>query len=298
MSAARRPRVVVVGDAGLDVVASHDGQLAVGSDTRAQVRVTEGGAGANTAEWLVACGVHAVLVGRVGADTAGRQVREQLEAAGVECVLAVDSGAATCVVVVVVDAAGNRTMLPDRGASAQLRADDLDRVVLAGAAHLHVSGYVLLDPSSRAAGRAALAAARDAGLTTSVDPQAAALLSDVDQFLADVSGVDLLLPNADELRVLTGSPDIAGAASLLDHVRVIAATDGANGAAWLDSAGIVRAAAPETPCVDPTGCGDAFNAGLLAAWLAGAGPADALERGVAVGALAALQWGARPRASD
>ena len=56
---------------------------------------------------------------------------------------------------------GDRTLLSDRGAAALLGPDDLPDV--AGFDHLHLSGYVLLDASSRAAGRAALAAARAAG---------------------------------------------------------------------------------------------------------------------------------------
>jgi sugar/nucleoside kinase (ribokinase family) len=46
--------------------------------------------------------------------------------------------------------------------------------------------------------------------------------------------------------------------------------------------------------VDPTGAGDAFAAGLLAAWLTGAGPAEALAAGVAAGAVAVAKVGARP----
>ena len=45
---------------------------------------------------------------------------------------------------------------------------------------------------------------------------------------------------------------------------------------------------------DSTGAGDAFDAGLLAAWLAGASPSDALRAGVAAGARAVTRLGARP----
>jgi len=44
--------IVVVGDAGLDVVARHDKPLPYGGDARAKIRFTGGGAGANTALWL------------------------------------------------------------------------------------------------------------------------------------------------------------------------------------------------------------------------------------------------------
>jgi hypothetical protein len=66
----------------------------------------------------------------------------------------------------------------------------------------------LFDLERGAAGRAALAAARAAGLTTSVDPQAAPALAAPQRaadFLDDVRGVDLLLPNTDELDALGGT---------------------------------------------------------------------------------------------
>jgi ribokinase len=46
--------------------------------------------------------------------------------------------------------------------------------------------------------------------------------------------------------------------------------------------------------VDPTGAGDAFAAGLLAAWLSGAGPEAALAAGCAAGGTAVSHLGARP----
>jgi sugar/nucleoside kinase (ribokinase family) len=288
------PLVVVVGDVGLDVVARPEGAIAAGSDTHAQVRLTPGGAGANTAEWLVASGARALLMGRIGADAAGRQVHDGLVRTGVECVLAVDPEAPTCCVVVIVDAHGGRTMLDDRGASARLVAADIDAAALDGAAHLHLSGYVLLSPASRPAGIFALAAARTAGLTTSVDPQSAAQITDPECFLADVSGVDVLLPNADELRVLTGSDDLAAADKLLEWVGAVAFTDGPRGATWVDRSGSVNVSAVPATYVDPTGCGDAFDAGLLATWLRGSGLQAALGAGVAAGARAVSVLGARP----
>jgi sugar/nucleoside kinase (ribokinase family) len=287
-------KIVVVGDAAVDVVARHTGPIVHGGDSRARISVTAGGAGANTAVWLVFCGVSTVLVARVGDDVAGRQALEELTTAGVSCAFAIDPAASTACVVVLVDGDGQRSMLPDRGAGKRLSPADLDPSLLAEADHLHLSGYVLLDPSSRDAGLAMLAAAREAGLTTSVDPQSAGLIADPAAFTAALAGVDLLLPNLDELEVLTGRRDPAAAAGLLDVFGAVAVTTGPAGASWVDASGIVSVPATPVSCVDSTGAGDAFDAGLLSAWLAGKTARESLLAGVRLGALAVGQVGGQP----
>jgi sugar/nucleoside kinase (ribokinase family) len=286
--------VVVVGDAAIDVIATHKRDLVHGDDIRARIVLTPGGAAANTAAWLAHLAAEVTLVSRIGDDVAGHRVREELTSAGVRCAFTVDPDATTGCVVALVDAQGERTMLNDRGANARLRADDLDPSDLEGAGHLHLSGYVLLDESSRAAGLAVLLAARRAGLTTSVDPQAAAMITDPAGFLEQIRGVDVLLPNTTELALLTGSRDPASAKGLLDVVGAVAVTAGAGGASWVDLEGVVSVPAEPVVAVDSTGAGDAFDAGLLCAWLAGASPRDALLAGVRAGAAAAEQVGARP----
>ena len=251
---------------------------------RARVTVSAGGAGANTAAWLAAS-APAPRWWPGSAPTpprAGCAPSSPRPASGPPSPWTAD--APTCQVVVIVDATGQRTMLADRGAAARLAPADVGG--LAGAAHLHLSGYVLLDPSSRPAGRAALAAARAASLTTSVDPQAAALLADPRDFLADVAGVDLLLPSAAELAALGDGA--------LRAARAVAVTAGADGATWMDGTTRVHVPAEPVAVADSTGAGDAFDAGLLAAWLAGATPSDALRAGVAAATRAVGRLGARP----
>lgn len=282
---AARP-IVVVGDVGMDVVATPNSPIRYGTDTPAEVTLRHAGAGANTAAALAAAGIDVTLVARVGDDSAGRTARAELERAGVRCVWAVDRELPTGLVVVLVDASGERTMLPSRGANAGLRVGDVVGAldVLAafplGMPHLHLSGYVLLDEGSRAAGLAALRDARRRGWTTSVDPQAAALVAEVGAgvFLDWVRGVDLLLPNAVEVQAL------GGVAAILSVAVAVAVTEGAAGARWVGRNGTdERASAQPVRARDTTGAGDAFNAGLLAAWVSGAEPRDALAAGVAAG---------------
>lgn len=281
-------RVVVVGDVAVDVLVRPSAALVPGADVRAAIRTLPGGAGANTAAWLTHLGASVTLVARVGDDPAGRAAATELAARGIDPVLTVDPDHPTCTVVALLGD-GDRTMLSDRGAAARLSPADLP--ALDGADHLHLSGYVLLDEASRPAGLAALTAAAAAGMSTSVDPQAAPALSA--DFLRWIRGVDLLLPNADELAALTGPvPDDEG--SLLDVVGVVAATAGPGPATWTDRGGRWEVPAPSVRVVDPTGAGDAFDAGLLVARLSGAGPEESLRSGCAAAAAAVIRLGARP----
>ena len=187
------------------------------------------------------------------------------------------------------DGTGQRTMLADRGAAARLAPADVDPCRAGGARHLHLSGYVLLDhvvparpawPRWPPPGRA--------GLTTSVDPQAAELLADPAGFLELVHGIDLLLPSAGELAALGGTRAVLAA------VGAVAVTDGPRGAAWVDRTTRVEVSTRPAEVVDTTGAGDAFDAGVLAAWTAGAAPRDALAAGVAAGTRAVRRPGAWP----
>ena len=76
--------------------------------------------------------------------------------------------------------------------------------------------------------------------------------------------------------------------------REVAATYGAAGARWVGPDVDESAEAPHVENVDATGCGDAFNAGLLSAWLGGSDRATALRAGVSAGSAAAARVGARP----
>jgi sugar/nucleoside kinase (ribokinase family) len=297
-------RILVVGDVALDVLVIPSTAPVPGADVPARIRTRPGGAGANTAAWLAHLGADATLAARVGDDPGGRAAMADLSGCGVTPHLTVDPDAATCTVVALLATAdhtdppsqsetlllaGDRTLLSDRGAAARLAPEDLPAV--AGFDHLHLSGYVLLDASSRAAGVAALAAAEAGGLTTSVDPQAAPALAAPGRaaaFLADVRGVDLLLPNADELHALGGE------AAVLRQVGAVAASAGKEGAIWADRSGRWSVPAPAVDVVDATGAGDAFDAGVLVSWLRGASPETALKAGCAAGAAAVGRVGARP----
>ncbi|WP_346619074.1 PfkB family carbohydrate kinase [Blastococcus montanus] len=288
--------VVVVGDVATDVVVMPSGAPAPGSDRPAAIRSRGGGAGANVAFHLARLGAPTLLAGCIGDDAAGAGLAAELTAAGVELRLRVVPGTATGTIVSLVEPDGQRSMLADRGANLALRPADVPAPAAGG--HLHLSGYTLLDPGPREAGLAALAAARAAGCTVSVDPASIGPLGayGVDRWLADTAAATMVLPNADEARLLTGCADPTDAArALAGRHAAVAVTLGPDGALWAAGERLVHRPARPAAVVDTTGAGDAFTAGLLAVWLDDpqGDPAVALGAGLARAADVVERAGAR-----
>lgn len=291
------PGVLVVGDLLYDLLAKAEGGISLGTDTFVPIRHSAGGSGANAAAWLARADVETGFVGRVGRDVFGEFLEGEMRRAGVGPHLARDPELATGKVFVLVDGAGERTMITDRGAGENLSPQDLpERLFDTG--HLHLSGYTFSGGSRRETAAEALRLAREAGMTVSVDPSSVPLLESVGpgRFLRWTRGVDLLFPNLSEGAVLTGerTPDLI-LEKLLPHYTAVVLKLGAEGAVYADTSGaLVRQPAAPSRVEDTTGAGDAFSAGFLAAWLAGLSPKGASTRGAETAARAVGRIGARP----
>ena len=288
--------LLVVGDVVTDVLALHQRPIAVGTDTAADIVVRPGGSAANTAAWAAAFGTDVRLLARVGADT-GEWHRRQLIAGGVRPHLSIDAERPTAVIVVMVDAAGERTMLTHRGAGGHLGPDDWHDELLDGAAQLHISGYALFNPGGQRLVRRALTRARRHGVGVSVDPASTGFLIDfgVERFIEATAGC-VILPNRAEATLLTGAADAETAATELSRSYELAVVKLGGAGALAARAGRVSVRAGGNPAraIDSTGAGDAFAGGFLAARLAGADDHMAVMAGCQAGATAVSQVGARP----
>ena len=202
------PRVVVLGDLIYDLLARTEGPVAFGTDTFAPIRAVGGGSGANAAAWLASLGVETHFVGRVGDDVLGEALASELEKAGVTPHLARDASLGTGKVFVLVDGAGERTMITDRGAGEALGPEDLPETLFRGG-HLHLSGYAFSGGSRRETALRALRLALEAGMSVSVDPSSVPLLGAIvpERFLEWTRGADLCFPNLEEGALLAGEKD-------------------------------------------------------------------------------------------
>lgn len=290
-SVAGSGEVLVVGDLLVDVVVVPSGPLEHASDVPSRIRAGGGGSAANTACWLASTGCPTALVAMVGDDAMAPGARADLEAAGVTFLGGVAGGVATGTCVVLVEPDGERTMLPDRGANDGLEpALALDALAARRPAWLHLSGYTLLDEGSRPAGLAALERAAALGVPVSVDASSAGPLRHVGaaSFLAWIDGIRLLFANDDEVAALGGLDACRG------RVDVVVAKHGPGGASWVAADATVAVPAEPTTVVDTVGAGDALDAGVIAAVVAGVGPVGALRAGTRLAAQAVARQGARP----
>jgi ribokinase len=275
--------VVVIGDVMLDVVVRPDGDIAPTSDTPSRVRLSRGGSAANMAEALARGGHHVTYVGACGDDLAAQLFEETLRGVGVEVRLD-RTEASTGVVVAVVDAEGQRSMMTDRGANSLLSAAHIKRQLERPFHHLHLSGYTLLDPRTVGVGRSALATARELGHSVSVDVCSVAPLVAMSPklFLEAAHGACILLANEEEALVLTGCTDVRDALHRLsfdfDEVVVTLGEHGAR--ARRDGVDYVVNASSDT-VIDTTGAGDAATGTYLAVRLCDGSVDEALVASMA-----------------
>ena len=290
-------KVLCVGDIMLDVSAVIGSSISPGVETRATISTQGGGAAANVASWLSVSGTPTYLIARVGDDTAGQTVLAELDKYGVEHSQTMIPDVNTGVVIVLVDALGERTMFPDSGANSGLSLADLPPLDEITAVYL--SGYPLVNPKSREGALDILRSVKERGLPVIFDPSTVGVLLEVG--LIQVRGwlelVDVVILNEEEAHFLSGKKNpIEAAAELLKSTPLVVIKRGGNGAlAQARGSSVVQISAIEAVVVDTTGAGDAFAAGFILVWANGGELVDALNNGAALAAKCVAIRGARPK---
>jgi sugar/nucleoside kinase (ribokinase family) len=280
----------------LDVTAVIGKEIAQGVETRAKISTQGGGAAANVASWLATHGTSAYVIARVGDDSAGRTVIEELDKFGVEHSDSVIEGVNTGVVIVVVDGLGERTMFPDSGANAGLNKNDLPP--LDGFNAIYLSGYSLINPISREGILEIIDIARGQKLPIAFDPATVGVLAEagITKVREWITLMDLLILNEEEAQFISGKANpIDAAADLLQLAPQVVIKRGAYGAlGQRRGEALVQVDATPTTVIDTTGAGDAFAAGFIQIWSAGGELVDALNNGAERAGRCVSHIGSRP----
>ena len=305
MGQARRGGMVcVVGSVHMDIIATAARLPARGESLLGErVALHPGGKAGNQAAQAALLGAQTFLVGRVGRDLFGDQLRAALQAKGVDVTyLAIDEEAPTGASPVFTGADGEYASIIVPGASQRLGDADLlaAREAIARAAVLLIQAEIPLAVSAAAARLARAAGVRVLFNASPVPADPAAIPPDL------WAAVDLLLANGLEAARLSGmdaddTPTATVAAAELRRrlaIPAVVLTLGAAGTVAVDDDGAWHQPAFPVEVVETIGAGDAF-AGALASELArGASLRDALPLAAAAGAMAVTRPGAFDALAD
>ena len=234
-----------------------------------------GGSAANTAAGIATLGGRVGFVGNVAHDELGEVFVHDISVLGVELAKSMThdaggsghDGLATgrCLVLVTPD--GERTMSTYLGAATVLAPDGLDVDLVARAEIVYVEGYLWdSEPAKKSVRRAIEVAHATNGLVALSASDPFCVERHRRDFLSMLhEDVDLLFCNADEAKLLFGSPDTGHAVESLEQTGLLAAmTRGAEGSVVVRAEGPVEIPAePVEKVVDTTGAGDLYAAGFL-----------------------------------
>jgi ribokinase len=298
----QRP-ILAVGDLVWDVLAKPDRMLLPGGDTTGQIAFAPGGSAANVAAWVARVGAPAGFVGKVGADALGDLIVEDMQREGVELHISRTAERNTGVILVLVDRAGQRSMVTNQGADFYLLPADLPEPALRASRHLHITAWSLFTDPPRAAAIQAARIAKAAGATVSFDPASYQMILELGydkfrQITADLP-VDMLFPNRDEGQALTGQQEPAAIAQALRERypgAIIALKLDRDGCYVLADGHAQAYPTSNEPAIDATGGGDAFDAAFIARYARDGDLAAAAHFANLIAGWVVARYGARPPA--
>lgn len=275
------PHIVCIGGALIDRKYRLKGEALPGTSNPAAVAITFGGVARNVAENLARLGLRVSLAAALGADEAGRSIRDHLVGLGVDLsLLPAGSAATTSEYAAILDRAGDLVVAASAMDEAEVAMDTgTDRILAKVPADAMVFAEANL---SRTALGKVIAAAR--GRFLALDAISVAKAARLPEQL---DGVSLMVMNHDEAAAWLGTaaPAAEMAASILQRGALTAVVTCGRDGVWIaDAAGIMHAPAAPATVIDVTGAGDSLTAAMLWRIASGDTPRRALSWGLAAAA--------------
>jgi ribokinase len=290
----KQPGVLVIGGANIDLVATVErsprpGETIFGSS----FKIVPGGKGANQAVAAARLGAKTYFGGCVGSDAFGTQLRETLNAAGIDTTyLKSHPTTPTGTAIILVAGSGQNSIVVIPSANMEFGPED---VCALEPVFAQVQVMLIQLEVPLATVEAALALARRHGVLSILDAGPA---QDLPAAILELA--DIVSPNETEAEALTGVAVLdtekareAGQRLMARNCRDCVIKLGGNGAYHCaDGESLHVPAYPVSP-VDTTAAGDAFTAALGCAWRS-LPRVEAIKFANAAGALATLTAGAQP----
>jgi ribokinase len=288
-------RVFVAGSINMDVVATADRHPRIGETVAGQaVLYFPGGKGANQAVSAAKLGAEVALIGRIGKDAFGDELKAFLGAQGVDLSFVQQTTEAHTGTAIITVADADNTIVVIPGANAQVSPADVAAPILAKD-DIAVSQFEIPLPTIEAFFKRA----RAVGAKTILNPAPA---REFDCDLLDL--VDILILNETELGVLakTELRDTDDHARFIEAARslpgngdkTICVTVGKRGVLALIESEPLIIPGHAVSAVDTTGAGDCFVGALAAQLASGHSIREALEYANAAASISVQRMGAAP----
>jgi ribokinase len=287
--------IVVVGSLNMDLVVQVERMPTPGETLRGgDLQTIPGGKGANQAAAARRLGCEVAMVGRVGADAFGPQLKSNLNDQGVDVThIQIDDQAASGTALILVERSGENSIVISPGANGNLGAQDVARSrELIEAARILLLQFEI--PMQAVSAAIQVARQREVGVILNPAPA-----QQVPPEL--LSQVNILAPNESELQTLTGmktdslqAVERAACKLLAMGVPAVVVTLGAQGALLVTSDNVRHVPGIWVEVVDTTAAGDAFIGGLATAMLQDYDLERAVQYANCAGALATTRFGAQP----
>lgn len=290
-------RIVVVGSINLDLVAATP-RIPFAGETVAGLsfQTFPGGKGANQAVAAARLGGSVSMIGKVGTDAFGVQLRDSLEEANVNTEAVEVVPGPSGVALITTDAKGENAITVVAGANAQLSPADLDTHI----GFIRSAGIVLTQleiPLETVEYLAAISMRERISLV--LDPAPARLLP-----RSLLRCIDWLTPNESETCFLLGcAPEELSEEMLEDRANALLALGCRNVILKLGKRGCYVALLDGTrellpaytvQALDTTAAGDAFNGAFAVAMLNAKDPVSSASWASAVAAISVTRHGAQP----
>ena len=237
-------------------------------------RVVPGGSACNTTVGIGKLGGKARFVGKCGTGEMGTFFENDLKRQNVNpSLFRSDSPTGRVLSIITPDA--QRSMFTYLGASAETMPQEITQDLFAGAAIVHIEGYLLFNPDLLLK---VLKTAKHAGASISLDLASFNVVEESRDLLQDIveAYVDILMANEDEARAYSGHTDEDRAIRALSQKSEIAVLKVGERGSFIARGDQIVPIQPRTgaPVIDTTGAGDLWAAGFLYGWVNG----YALER--------------------
>ncbi len=284
--------VVVVGELNIDLVLTGVPLPEYEKERLAEdMRFTMGSSSAITAFNLSALGERVGFIGKVGTDSFGRFMLEELSKGGVGTNAIIQDETLKTGATIILANQRKKALLTYMGAMTRMTIDDIDWRYVALARHMHLGCYYLQTGLRRDV-PGLFEQAHSLGLTTSLDTNWDPEEKWGDEIFEVLKQTDIFLPNDAEAMQISRCTTVDDAVRKLGElVRVVVVKCGRNGAKACIEGTPYSSPGIKINAVETTGAGDSFNAGFLYSYLREEAWTACLRYGNACGALAVTEIG-------